>query len=228
MVDCTTLILLPGLGADHRLLEPQRRAFPHLVIPPWVAPQRREPLSHYAARLAQSVGPARPLVLGGVSLGGMMAYEMARHLRPAAVVLIASCRAGRDVRTAIWRLRPLLSRLPAWCVRCVKPLSPLGSGILGGAGPEFKRLCVTMFQDADCRFMSWAAGAILNWRPDPLVGVPIFQIHGGKDRIIPVPRIHADEVVSEGGHLINLTHAEQVNAFVRRVLERVDFVGGRG
>ncbi|MFZ1934503.1 MAG: thioesterase domain-containing protein, partial [Thermoguttaceae bacterium] len=78
------LILLPGLGADHRLLEPQRAAFPQLIVPPWIPPRKHESLPQYAERMAQTVAPPHdvPLVLGGVSFGGMLAYEMARWLKP--------------------------------------------------------------------------------------------------------------------------------------------------
>ena len=74
------LILLPGLGADHRLLEPQRAAFPQLIVPPWIPPRKHESLPQYAERMAETVTPPHdvPLVLGGVLFGGMLAYEMAR------------------------------------------------------------------------------------------------------------------------------------------------------
>jgi pimeloyl-ACP methyl ester carboxylesterase len=215
------LILLPGLGADHRLLELQRRAFPDLSVPPWTAPLQRESLPEYAARLAQQVRVPGPLVLGGVSLGGMVAYEMARHLCPEAVVLIASCRSRQAVRPLFRRLRPVLSRVPPWCLALAKVFAPLGSGILSGAGPEGKKLCVAMFRDADCRFMSWALGALLRWSEPPLAGIPVFQIHGGRDRLILNSLVRPDEVIPDGGHLINLTHAEQVNGFLRRALNGV-------
>ena len=32
------LVLLPGLGADADLLQPQRRAFPELEVLPWLDP----------------------------------------------------------------------------------------------------------------------------------------------------------------------------------------------
>ncbi len=134
------LILLPGLGADERLLEPQRRAFPQLIVPPWIPPRTKESLADYAARMAESVTHCTPhalreekplaereerphaereeykprLVLGGVSFGGMLAYEMARHLKPDAVVLIASCRNRRGLRWLYRAGRPLWPLVPAW------------------------------------------------------------------------------------------------------------------
>ena len=114
------LILLPGLGADHRLLEPQRAAFPQLVVPPWIPPRKRESLPQYAARMAETVTPSRdvPLILGGVSFGGMLAYEMARYLKPDAVVLIASCRTRRvfvrSMRRGVGSCRSFRCRRGAW------------------------------------------------------------------------------------------------------------------
>ena len=48
----STLVLLPGLTAEVRLLEPQRQAFQGLIVPPWIEPRPRESLPHYARRMA--------------------------------------------------------------------------------------------------------------------------------------------------------------------------------
>ena len=65
------LVLLPGLGTDRRLFEPQASVFPQLIVPPWIEPVPHESLSQYAARLAKMVTrqPDCPLILGGMSLG---------------------------------------------------------------------------------------------------------------------------------------------------------------
>ena len=102
------LVLFPGLGTDRRLFEPQRSAFPDLWVPPWIVPKRKETLPDYAARMAETIVPRRPTVLGGASFGGMVAYEMARHVEPEAVVLIGSCRSPRSLHPVARGLRPLV------------------------------------------------------------------------------------------------------------------------
>ena len=108
------LILFPGLGADYRLLEPQLAAFPQLIVPPWIPPQKNESLPSYAARMAETLSPSHdsPLIFGGVSFGGMLAYEIARHVKPDAVVLIASCRTRKSLRPWQVRLRHVLPFVP--------------------------------------------------------------------------------------------------------------------
>jgi pimeloyl-ACP methyl ester carboxylesterase len=59
-----------------------------------------------------------------------------------------------------------------------------------------------------------------DWTAPPDVGCPIHHIHGSDDRMIPLPRLHPppDVVIPGGGHVIHLTHADQVNAFISRRL----------
>ena len=219
---CTArLILLPGLGADKRQWQPQRTEFPELVVPAWLTPQRREPLAEYAARMAETIEPVSPLVLGGSSFGGMVAYEMARHLDAVAVVLIGSCRSRWGIRASLRFFRRLGAVVPAPVFRLAKVVSPLVVGRFTGLPPQVRRLCVEMFQDADSRLMSWACSAIPDWTPAPLEKVPVYQIHGEKDRIIPLAGVDADEIVPDAGHLINLTHPEQVNAMIRTAMAAV-------
>jgi pimeloyl-ACP methyl ester carboxylesterase len=211
------LILLPGLGADHRLLEPQRAAFPQLVIPPWIPPRKNESLPQYAARMAEIVAPSRdaPLILGGVSFGGMLAYEMARHLKPDAVVLIASCRTRKS-------LRPIYAP-GRWLPVTAWSLAKLFSGPVirfrHRRSAAKRELLTAMFKESDSAFMRWTLRAILSWQSTPPADVPIYQIHGRRDRVIPASKVDADAWIPNGGHLINVTHADQVNAFIRNALD---------
>jgi pimeloyl-ACP methyl ester carboxylesterase len=83
---------------------------------------------------------------------------------------------------------------------------------------EQQRLFVEMARATPPGFLKWGAEAILSWRPSP-VTVAVHQIHGDRDRVVPVRRVQADVVVPQAGHLLSLTHPEEVNAFLRRVTE---------
>jgi pimeloyl-ACP methyl ester carboxylesterase len=144
---------------------------------------------------------------------------MARHLKPAAVVQIASCRSRTAIRPMMRAGSLLLPLVPvqAWSVAkwCAAPALK----ITGRVQPPDREMLVTMFREMDSRFMHWVLRAILEWEPKPLVGVRVFQIHGGRDPLISVRRVEADQVIPQGGHMINVTHAEEVNAFIRRAAE---------
>lgn len=212
------LILLPGLGADERLLAPQREAFPQLIVPRWIPPRRTESLPEYAERMCGAVAPPRgvPLILGGVSFGGMLAYEMARHWKPDAVVLIASCRERRGLRPLYRAARPFWPFVPVTVWSVAKLFSRPVMNIKSRLPPADRDVMIRMFQEMDSRFMHWVVRAILNWRPEPLDGIPIFHVHGRRDRVLPARGVAADHWI-DGGHIINVSHAGEVNSFIANV-----------
>ena len=101
------LILVSGMGADHRLLCHQVAAFPNAIVLPWLDPEPRETLASYARRLARANDPGGPCFVGGVSLGGMIAQEMTRHLDARACFLISTIRSARQLPLRVRTLSPL-------------------------------------------------------------------------------------------------------------------------
>ena len=84
-----TLIFIPGIGADPRLFKYQTAVFPNSFAVDWIDPQNGETLEQYAERLAETIRtelekrPPALVVVCGLSLGGMIAPYIARHLNAA-------------------------------------------------------------------------------------------------------------------------------------------------
>lgn len=213
----TRVILLPGMGTDARLFEPQRAALPNLTVPDWIEPRHGESLAEYARRWAATIRCEPPFFLGGVSFGGMVALEAARHLRPAGVFLIASCRSGRAVTRRFLALQWAGRMLPTAVVARLR--GPVAGYVARWERlePAHRHLLRELATDAPITFLRLAVSAVRRWsfEPDPAsLGIPVHQIHGQDDRIIPLVPGQACHVVPGGGHLINLTHAEDVNRFI--------------
>jgi pimeloyl-ACP methyl ester carboxylesterase len=215
------VVLLTGLGADERLFDAQRPALPGLVTPRWIVPRPGEGLAGYAERFAAEIPIARPLLLGGCSLGGMIAYEMAHFLRPDALVLIASSisRAGIP-----WHLQTL-ARI-AWIV------PPAGYGLGKRTWPvlvsfvrkrkaEHLRLTAAMANEASSSFLRWACIAVSKWQPSAPLEVPTYSIHGNRDLVLPLGKRACNFLIPGAGHLLTVTHAAEVNAALREVADRV-------
>ena len=218
----TRIVLLPGLGADARLFDAQRRAFPGLEVPAWLEPAARETLPAYARRMAASLSRAEEgLVLGGVSFGGMVACEMARHVPAQAVVLISSGR-GRAALTRTARvLARAAPRLPTSALVAARPLWPLAAWALGASTREARALVREFVRRADLPFIQWGLGAIAGWTPPPALPGRIRAIHGRADRLIRARRVEAERLVPGAGHLLNVTHPDEVNAFLSAVVADV-------
>jgi pimeloyl-ACP methyl ester carboxylesterase len=212
------LVLLPGLGGDAAALAPQKRAFPGLEVLPWLRPGPEESLEDYGRRMAESSALGAGAVIGGVSFGGMVATVMARHLRPRALVLIASGTSGRAVRGYRRMLAPVLASLP-WTGPPPRPLWPIAAWLFGARAPEHRTELYRLLAQAPVPFVQWGLSAILRWSPGSKPVARVRHIHGTADRLLPIQDVEPTEVVRGGGHFINVTHAEQVNGCVRRSIE---------
>lgn len=218
----TRLVLLPGLGTTEGLFAPQRRAFPALEVPPWLEPERAETVPAYGRRMAATLGPAgSDLVLGGVSFGGMVALEMARHVPARAVVLIASATTGRALTRVAHGLARVGRPLPARALPPPRPLWPVVAWAFGARTAEDRALVYELIRTSRPGFAKWGLGALLDWDPGGQQPCPVRRIHGLEDRLIGAARVPADMVIPGAGHLINVTHAADVNAFIRAALDGV-------
>ena len=210
------IIFLPGLNGDPRVFGPQAEAFPTLSIARWAPPMDSETLAAYAARLARSIDPQSPCVVGGVSFGGIVALEVARHLDARACLLIASSRDVAGLPAAVRFLRPIArAARPAalsWITRS-------GEVSAVPSFPRFRRRLARLSAE-EMSFRRWAFGALLTWQPPHLIRCPILQIHGECDSTVRASRTKADVLLPHAGHLLTLTHAEHVNMFLRSAIER--------
>ena len=214
------LILLSGLAADAAVFAPQRLVFPQLVVPPWLVPSQNETLSDYAARMADAVRPAGDCVLGGASFGGMLALEMARFLKPRAILLIGSVRGPQELplRVRMWRkLGPAVSLLP------IAPLQwSAGSANIARRWLPHLAGVARQFSQADQDVFRWSLRQLLAWQQAPAVECPIYQIHGDCDRVLPIACTRPARIIRGGGHVISLTHASEVNSLIGECLRCVE------
>jgi pimeloyl-ACP methyl ester carboxylesterase len=207
-------IMLPGLGADARLFEPQRAILPRLEVPAWLPHADNDTLADYARRMAATVDPTEPFYLGGVSFGGMVAQEMARYLRPRAILLIASCRRGEQIAQHLKYFVKFADLFPERVFDAGLGLSQVFASKFGALLPEQETLLGEMFAGTTARFVRWGIAAITAWPGAGPLAAPVFHIHGSADEWIPLQSVEPDQVIPGGGHLINLTHAAEVNAFL--------------
>lgn len=217
------LYFIPGTLSDRRLFIPQLEAFPDARVLEWVPPiDPKEPLPSYAKRLSGQVDASNPFVLCGVSLGGMLAQEMAQLVKPKGVILVSTASSSKALSKAFLLNGRLANVLPE---KVDGALVRLQAKMLEQLIPEnipHRADYLSMIRDYSPELARWQSGAATRWELAAPLQMPVFHIHGEADKIIPLSKIpQPDQVVQGGGHLINLTHADRVNAFIRQSLDRI-------
>lgn len=216
-----TLVLLPGLGADHRLFEPQLSSFPGLIVPPWLSPCDGESLESFAQRMADRIPAARPLVIGGASFGGMVASHLAKILAPDALILLGTCLHPSEIAPAARAAASAAPFLPLTVIDQMRSGASVAIRALGPMTPTQRSRLLEMTAAVPAPFLRWAATAILRWKGAQTPACPVLRIHGRFDRIIPPPPQGTHLQIPRAGHIPSFTHPAEVNRAIAGFLTEI-------
>lgn len=213
------LLFFSGLAAAEHVFAPQLRRFPQLVVAAWPTPNWNESVATYCRRLMEPYDSGRPLVLGGASFGGIVAQWVAQNHPCRAVVLLGSVRGPSQLPVWVKIFRPAQSLIRFLPVRFLQGLLyPLGRKRLGRWLPIPDEM-VRQFCQSDPRLVVWSIRQILLWQDEPVVKYPVYHMHGSRDAILPIRKVRPDCIVSGGGHVLTLSHTQEVNQLIQQVID---------
>jgi pimeloyl-ACP methyl ester carboxylesterase len=215
----TPLVLLSGLAADARIFTPQKIVFPQMQCPRWLIPELSETINDYAGRLAETLDEG-PCIVGGASFGGIVALHLAEHVDARAVILIGSIKSPSQLPMYARCARPLRFLIPFIPVRLLQILIwPIATQVVKRQAP-FAYGLACQFRDSNPAVFKWSLLRILDWSISPKVSCPVFHLHGDRDWTLPLHYTDPDEIVAGGGHVLSLTHPDQVNAYIKEILSK--------
>lgn len=208
------ILLLTGMTPDHRIFDRLLPLLPTAIVVDWIPPIANESIASYAARLSRTLYHEGPVVVCGVSFGGIVARELASCLNATSCVLISSVRSPRELPPwfRIFRVvapRPAeaimrtIGAIASYWPRRLKSSSTWRLMKLGGKSGEWHR---------------WATAAVLNWNLSKgAERIRSIHIHGDRDATFPLRYTSADTVIHGGGHVLPLTHCEEIAEKLRQI-----------
>ncbi len=205
-----------GLAADSRVFKNIQLPVGHQpVYLDWIRPEKNESLSNYSLRLAKDIDAAEKFSLIGLSMGGMIAIEIAKHFKPVSTILISSVPSAEHLPkyylvAAFMHLHQLI---PISFIQKISVLKRLFSTETA----EDKIMLKNMIRKSDPYFIRWAMNAVLTWENKELPQ-QLFQIHGGKDAILPRRYTKPTHIINSGGHLMIMNKAKEINAILNELL----------
>lgn len=207
---------ISGLAADSRVFKHIKLPVGHeAVYLDWIEPGKNESLQQYAYRLAEKINPSREFALIGLSMGGMMATEIAKLYKPAVTILLSSVPTNAHLPSYFkWAYRLGLHKVVP--VGLLKTASILKRGLTPDS-PEDKQVLKQVIKDSDPRFIKWAMQAILSWKNEE-VPQPYWHIHGTKDEILPLKYTSPTHLIAGGNHLMIMSKANELNSLLKELL----------
>lgn len=209
------LFLLSGMAADERLFADQLALFPSLRVLPWLDPAPGESLRSYSERMSRQIDSTQPCIIGGASFGGIVALEMAQYLPTAACILIGSIRSPAELPGYWRRLWPIALFGPEF----IRKVAIFGACYCYRFLPKSQLRRLRKLSRPEASFVRWAICAVLKWKRDPTISkVPVYQIHGSADEVLPIARTRPDVVVQGGVHALTIFSPTEVKRFLTDVV----------
>ncbi len=190
---------MPGLAASPDIFQyielPADQFEIHLLD--WILPEPEMDLATYAEKVASNIRHPDP-VLVGVSFGGMLVQEMARHVNARKLIIISSIKSVDEMprRLVIARYTKLHRLLPTGVINNLEVLTRFA---FGDMVKKRLRLYERYLGMRDKVYLDWAIDQIVHWdRRTPVAG--LVHIHGDRDAVFPFSHIGECITLREGTH----------------------------
>lgn len=211
----TLIYLFPGQGADCRLF--RYIDFPydtvHLEFP---VPDKKTTLREYAYGFIPLIDTVRPVILIGVSLGGMICSELADTLDPVFTIIISSAkdRAELPGRYKFQKTIPLNKMIPKGMTKWgAKVLAPL----IEPARKQDAETFHSMIEAKDPTYLKRTVDMVINWDKEGYNN-SIIHIHGDKDHTLPHRKVSYDYLVQNGTHMMVYIRGKEISKLLNEIL----------
>lgn len=207
---------ISGLAADGRV-------FKNIQLPDgfepvyldWISPFKDESLRDYAHRLAEKIDTSEKFVLVGLSMGGMVAVEIANRIPAFLTIIIASVPISSQL-PYYFRIAARLYLHRLISIRLIKNAA-IAKRLFTTETKEDKELLKTVIRESDPAFIKWALAAILHWQNET-IPEKLIHIHGSRDEILLMKNTRPTHIIPKAGHLMVMNRAQEINKLLREVL----------
>jgi pimeloyl-ACP methyl ester carboxylesterase len=210
----TRLFLITGFALDARafsLLRLPADRTRYLDLPPI---QPGDTLATYAARLIDATDYQPTDAIGGVSLGGMLALEIARQRGARSISLIASSTHPRFVRGIFRGLSIVAPEAPEPFLRYVFSQVPVVLHRLSMMSEPNRDMLQGVMQTFPIPLLRFLPPMVMAW-PGCRPAAPLYRLHARGDWMIRYDGVgHCDGLLPGRNHLLPVSHPKLCQDFL--------------
>lgn len=213
----THVYFMPGMAANPSIFKhiklPEDQFEQHLLE--WFVPDKDMTISEYALKMTQHIKHKNPILLG-VSFGGLLVQEMARHISTRKVIVVSSVTHESELprRMLFAKYTKIHKLLPTGLVNNVELLAKYAFGETVSKRLELYEEYLSI---KDKYYLDWSIDQIVNWKqsycPECMV-----HIHGEKDNVFPIGNIKNCISVKNGTHTMIIHRAKWFNEHLPAII----------
>ncbi|WP_394340640.1 alpha/beta fold hydrolase [Maribacter algicola] len=213
----THVYFMPGMAASHSIFEfiklPEEKFQMHFLD--WFVPEKGQSLESYAKEMLQRIEHVNPILLG-VSLGGILVQEMAKHLSVKKIIIVSSVKLKSELprRMLFARYTQVHKLLPTGLVNNVELLAKYAFGETVVKRLELYEKYLSI---RDKRYIDWCIDQMVNWNQTKYPA-NLVHIHGNKDAVFPIANINDCKVLKNGTHTMIIHRAKWFNEHLPTII----------
>jgi pimeloyl-ACP methyl ester carboxylesterase len=209
------IYVFTGLGADERVFYKINFGNYNVIHIKWITPKPQETIEAYALRLTKQIPKPNPILLG-LSFGGMIAVEVAKHIETEKIILVSSSKSKKEI-PFYYRLAGKIKLHKIIRARFLVRANKLTNKMFSARTREDKKIISSMMGASDPVFLDWAIDKIVHLKNET-IHKNLTHIHGTADRILPIRFVEADILIKGGTHLMIINRAEEVQTKIMEAL----------
>lgn len=208
---------MPGLAASTAIFE--RIALPEdafeVYLLEWEIPLDGESLPDYAKRITRNIKHENPVLIG-VSFGGILVQEMAKHIEARKVIIISSVKSNAEFprRMKIAKTTKAYKLIP---MRLILNVESQAKFSFGEKINKRLKLYEKFLSVRDIRYLDWAVEQVILWDRTK-IDDNVIHIHGDQDEVFPIKYIANCKVVKGGTHIMILNKYKWLNENLPKII----------
>ncbi|MCW7494791.1 alpha/beta hydrolase [Leptospira sp. 2 VSF19] len=208
------IYLISGLGADERVFKNLKFYSNKPKVIHWIKNKKNENLKEYCLRLSDQIRNKKKLILIGVSFGGIVAIELSKILKTEKVVIISSIKLASE-KPIMYNLAKKLRILNFIPSKIFNLHSFIIDFLFDVNSSEEQKLIREFIKNNEPEFIKWSLNEILKWGNKEIPS-NLIHIHGEKDKLFPLKKIHNPIPIKDGGHFMILNKHDEISSILNK------------
>ena len=202
---------MPGLAASSTIFENIKLPDDQfeMYFLEWFLPTENESISNYAFRMTKEIKHENPVLIG-VSFGGILVQEMAKHIHTQKIIIISSVKSNAEfpIKFKIVKATKAYKLLPTQLLSNIELLVKYAFG--NNIVAKRLKLYEKYLSIRDKKYLDWSIENVLLWKQDKS-SENIIHIHGDADEVFPIKYIKNCIVVKGGTHIMIINKYKWLN-----------------